>query len=102
MNGAGEMVRLDVAQTATTSCVTAYSAAYASSDVPHWRAAQRACFPVTLDDQGLSAETGDVLFVGTHLATTLASTPPSSAPGFFEPGGEELSGWHVRNLGWPR
>ena len=102
MNGAGEMVRLDVSQTATTSCISAYTAAYASSDVPHWKFVKSACFPVTLDDQGLTAETGDVLFVGTHLATTLSSTAPSSAPGYFEAGGAEVPGWHVQNLGWPR
>jgi len=102
MNGAGEMVRLDVAQTAYSSCVTAYSAASAVDDVPQWKYAYRACFPVVLGDQGISAETGDVLFAGTHLATTSATTPPATAPGYFEPADADINGWHARNLRWPR
>ncbi len=103
MLGAGEALRLDVAQTAAGACVTPWNAAYATSLGPAWqRVMAPVCFPTPLGDQGLYAETGDVVFVGTRLATSRAATAPSSAPAFFEPADAELPSWHLKNLRWPR
>jgi hypothetical protein len=100
--GAGELLRLDVAQTPIRACVTAYSSERIGTRAPQWIKLQTACLPAQLWDQGLSAENGDVLFVGTKLGATLGPSPPASADAFFEPNNLEMSGYRIQNLTWPR
>ena len=100
----GELLRLDVSQSpGGTACATAYSTEVVIGDEPQWQALTSQCFAgQTFGDQGLAASNGDVLFVGTKLATAAAPTPPTAATSFFDPADAIGDSYALVNLTWPR
>jgi hypothetical protein len=64
---AGDVIRMEVRdEPAGGSCVTGYgSAENGANGKPIWKPLVTECFAARLPFQGLTAETGDVLFFGT-------------------------------------
>ena len=91
--GIGDQVRLRVQDgPGGGACATAYSAAEIGADGrPKWTALSTECFTRPLGRQGLSAQWGDVLFVGTRVNGAAVAARSLSAP----PGG---SGYALSDL----
>lgn len=98
----GELLRLDVSQSAERPCAQAYSSELVVNDIPQWQQLQNTCFNAPLVDQGLAARSGDVLFVGTRMDQVNGSAAPSSAKTYFDSGDANGATYGVRNLTWPR
>ncbi len=64
--GPGDYLRLGVDSAKESSCVVASSAGGADDKGPLWVELTRACFPHRFEYQGLVADSGEVLFVGTR------------------------------------
>jgi hypothetical protein len=100
--GFGEMLRLDVNQSPTeNACVTVYSSESTATDVPIWHGLLTQCFPTKLLEQGLAADNGDVLFVGTKHAWSTGPSAPAVATDFFDPPYSIGAGYAVIDLTWP-
>ena len=80
-NGIGELLRLSI----QGKCATAQAASEAPNGTPAWTTLVTRCFDEPLTRQGLTADTGDVLFTGTRHTDAAGRTSFVRATGLSAP-----------------